>query len=41
MPRTKGSKYKNIDTAKHKNIININVDSSKTKKGRERPRKSK
>ena len=30
MPRTKGSKNKNIITAKNKNIININVNSSKS-----------
>jgi hypothetical protein len=39
MPRTNGSKNKNINTAKNKNIIHINVNSSKSRKGRGRPKK--
>ena len=39
MPRTKGSKNQNINTAKNKNIININVNSKTSKRGKGRPRK--
>ena len=39
MPRTKGAKDKNINTAKNKNIININVNSKTSKRGKGRPRK--